>query len=486
MKRLTALIAATLLLVGTCASAANAYEPWKVPEQKPGTFQLAIDDLPGQMASVLQAVNVKTMSERICAELGAGTCKTAAGWIARGDIQLGVCEGTEVNCIESITVYKEGEEPTVATKTLQVPGPTTLAKPSANIPRGSTTSVWTAAGQPNSSGAETYAAWASLSFHLFGTKAGFEIFKAGVTPVEEVNDSRAQEVEVRETKSGSITRVGFSGMRQGCLYNYTGRCGVAKNFSPDTRVSMSLRMTSALTGWLTGRLANPDIEITAYSPGVNLITVDASPVEVPMLAAQFARADFPNALKSKKAYANAWNGYKDTPSNYSSGLGFFSDTADGLMVVEDSRKGVKDTATGVRSTWMFSSIFRPDNSANECLKDKTKVLGLVTTNAMAYEGGAPDFKSGFLQYQVAGMHYLPDRRVARGTYDLVIRSSVARCLYGFTDAPVSASFAISGGTNREVATTTVSETDGWLKLSANNFTFSKKTIKIKLTGTKKK
>jgi hypothetical protein len=67
-------------------------------------------------------------------------------------------------------------------------------------------------------------------------------------------------------------------------------------------------------------------------------------------------------------------------------------------------------------------------------------------------------------------------------YNLIIKSDVARCIYGFTSAPVSATISIvSADGTSQVATTLFGERDGWMYLSANNFTFSAPTLKVKLT-----
>jgi len=63
-----------------------------------------------------------------------------------------------------------------------------------------------------------------------------------------------------------------------------------------------------------------------------------------------------------------------------------------------------------------------------------------------------------------------------------MRSSVARCIYGFTAAPVSATVSIvaADGT-AQVATTVLGEKNGWLYLTASGFTFSSPTVRVKLT-----
>jgi hypothetical protein len=110
-------------------------------------------------------------------------------------------------------------------------------------------------------------------------------------------------------------------------------------------------------------------------------------------------------------------------------------------------------------------------------------MGIVNTNAMAYKGGTPEFVDGFLNYTVAGMHYMSDGKTpVLGTYDLLLRSDAARCLYGFSNAPISAVVSITGENGEQnVATTTLTEKDGWIRLSAYGFTFSEKTIKVKLS-----
>jgi hypothetical protein len=58
-------------------------------------------------------------------------------------------------------------------------------------------------------------------------------------------------------------------------------------------------------------------------------------------------------------------------------------------------------------------------------------------------------------------------------------------LYGFTSAPIYATVnVISGNTSTLVGTTTVSEKNGWLKLAAYGFTFSEKTLKVKISQPK--
>ena len=101
---------------------------------------------------------------------------------------------------------------------------------------------------------------------------------------------------------------------------------------------------------------------------------------------------------------------------------------------------------------------------------------------MFYQSMIPQFKNGFLEYEVAGVHRNANGEIFRGEYDLVLRSDAARCVYGFSRAPVSGIITVLDQDNQtSVATTTVGESGGWLRLSAKNFTFSQKTIRVQLT-----
>jgi hypothetical protein len=112
-------------------------------------------------------------------------------------------------------------------------------------------------------------------------------------------------------------------------------------------------------------------------------------------------------------------------------------------------------------------------------------VGIVSTNAMGFNGNSPSYKNGTLNYQVAGMHYMPDgNALVEGTYDLLIRSDAARCLYGFSNAPIQASISVTGENNQKIATTSMTEGDGWIKLSAYGFNFSSPTISVKLSQAK--
>jgi hypothetical protein len=146
---------------------------------------------------------------------------------------------------------------------------------------------------------------------------------------------------------------------------------------------------------------------------------------------------------------------------------------------------IKDTATANVSKWTLRSLSESEmQSAGQCLTNDQQLNGLVMTNATQYSSGPPTFNraEGSLNYQVAAPHYTSGGNVFLGTYDLIMRSEVARCIYGFSKAPLNASISVI---DEEGVTTTatkmVSERDGWLRIAAYGFGFSNPTIKVQLT-----
>jgi len=114
----------------------------------------------------------------------------------------------------------------------------------------------------------------------------------------------------------------------------------------------------------------------------------------------------------------------------------------------------------------------------------SSLIGLVTTNSLTYASGPPKYSDGFLNYKVAGLHENPDGSVFQGSYDLVMSSKIARCIYGFEGAgPLYATVSVINADGGEsiLATESVKEEGGWLRLKARGFTFSSPTLKIKLT-----
>jgi hypothetical protein len=144
---------------------------------------------------------------------------------------------------------------------------------------------------------------------------------------------------------------------------------------------------------------------------------------------------------------------------------------------------IKDKASATPTYWMVRTTTNAETNKQFCLK-QGEVNGIVTTNATAYTSGAPFFNEKYqsLDYKVASPHFDANGNVNVGHYNLQINSEVARCLYGFTSAPISATVSvISSNGENQVATTTLKESNGWIYLRAAGFTYSSPTVRVKLT-----
>ena len=385
------------------------------------------------------------------------------------------------NCIDFISIYRTGQTPVHGSLIGMVEGNSLEEQNKFGLPFGATTSLWSQPGISNASGSTNYSVLVRLTVRAISNspvRYAVQGFRAYVMPYFEEPGGEPHRCEVYSSEVYDI-QVGCGGISEGYAWSGNGKKGKIVSFSENTRVRIALRLSKSVSGWFAGRAKDPTIEVAKYSATQNLITLDAAPVDVPQLN---ARVDVENADKKLKTL------YKNCPEfQFYGWCGTISESswASSFQAIDAYRNFIDDAATGLENMWSFSSL--PNMELNSCLSDTSKVMGVVTTNSMAYEGTAPKFKGGFLNYNLAGMHFLQDKKTpALGTYDLVMRSDVARCLYGFSKAPLSASVSVVNekGT-KTTATTVVSEKNGWLKMAAYGFTFSKKTIKVKITKKKK-
>ena len=390
------------------------------------------------------------------------------------------CESsTQENCLEGAVFTKPDGTEVTASFLGAVNTAPQKAIPEQGLYAGGSTSLFDVPGLTNGGGTTTYAISvnARVTYDQGLKKFITTAVDAGVNPYT-VKTGPQYEVPVRRDgkDQNGKPRVESRGAPE-CVWSDAGRCGIREDFAPGTKVSLSFRMSKQITGWFRGRLAKPNISIAPFSAENNRIQVTAEPVVVARMAAAVnstnATAEDLELVKNHGGEGGS-NQLERTIKYPFSHWGDFD-------WVDRFRKAAKDTAAGTTSIWSFSTVEGLSNQS--CLKDSNRVIGVVTTNAMMYNGVVPDFVKGQLTYKVAGLHYAPDgKSLNEGTYDLVMRSDVARCLYGFSKAPISATIAVVGeGGENKVATTVVNEKDGWLHLAAYGFSFSSPTISVKLT-----
>jgi hypothetical protein len=230
-------------------------------------------------------------------------------------------------------------------------------------------------------------------------------------------------------------------------------------------------------------LRSPDIKVSKVANGVN-ISVEAEPVTVPVVGILEDYSKLPEAMqtKYKSPQAMVWGSDRERlrPNMLMVPSPASEEAFDALASWKDF---IKDKASASPTTWTVRTL-RTGSSVPECFKSTTELVGVVSTNSMVYLGSPPEFNktSQSLDYKVASPHLTSKGEVFKGTYDLQLKSDVAKCLYGFNNAPISATISIVNDSgSSEISTTLLSQKDGWLRLGAYGFTFSNPTIQVKLS-----
>ncbi len=471
MKRFGSFTLVSILAATSLASTANAasYEPGN--ENIPvGYASISIDEEAGAIGYSQLSIQPPAADENLirgewvmCESLDDERCDFSnpkndfLAWSV-----LPPCQGEQdENCIEPLVMSIDGSE-VVGIQIGSTAGRYTYPdKPDIRFVEAGKPTIFRVPGVMHGGGTDTYVMSARLAMRFNHRLGYFEAndLSTAVTPVTIVPRPQQQ--------NGQL----------GCIEISPAECGVIEDFATGVRVKTTIRVTNEVGGWFFGRMKDPSIGVIGHSGSNNRFTVDAEPVRVARLNVVVPQSRL--TLEDRKAMGNSGSsGALGTERVY---FGTAAHDESVFKLIEHYRSWVNDTAAGETSIWSFRTI--TNGSGNKCFADNSQVFGIVTTNATGYNGNSPSYDRGSLNYRVAGLHYAPGGEALNlGTYDLVMRSDTARCLYGFSKAPVSATVAVVGAGGQEtVATTTVSEKDGWLKLAAYGFTFSEKEIKVKIT-----
>lgn len=290
-----------------------------------------------------------------------------------------------------------------------------------------------------------------------------------------------------------ISRTSIEGKSEkDCFLLTQAYCLVRWAHPENSSFRVSIKTGSKLVGWFHGRIYEPTVASTTLDDGQVQVTVEGKSMRVPTLATWAKNSELPRELDEmiEKEFRDRGNQF--------AGVAFFggNEKSRDLQAVSDERNPsfdensfaryllwvqvAKDRAYANPSTWSFRTM-EGLGQFEKCV-GSTGVAGMVTTNSNAYLAGPPKFADGVLSYKVSSPHFDSKGAIQVGTYDLAIRSDVARCIYGFTKAPIQASISViyDDGQSKS-ATTIVSERDNWLRLSAKGFTYSSPTLRVSLT-----
>ena len=478
----------------------NLSEPYPIPEWSLSTLRGNIPVKPGKVGQG---------DHPLCASATDAHCANVHSIDANLIIPPCYSDADRI-CIEGLEIGAEGKPLEKTVLDHELPAKKTPADAKLGLPAGGAASIWNAPSVAHQGNALSYAVIVSASYNIDRKNpAGSQLFEttkfeAKVIPVNIKKGSycgyEMYELESDPFWFGEVntsSRMVGEGCKaplvKECILTEKGSCAVPAEFLPNARIALSLRMDSKVTGWLFGRMKDVDVAITALDTKNNKLRVEATSVNLISGNAWVAKKDLINYpdlyAYTKKTWFSGDTTFEDAITGTKSGSKMddlmSTGTFDKFKVWEPLIKPNPED----NWRWNFSSDNSNTNGTG-CFAQagKDKLIGLVTTNAPIYDSGAPTFNDGALSYKVAGLHFKADGSLFKGTYDLAIRSEVARCLYGFTDAPVRASISVIGadGNTQTVATESIREDKQreWLFLSANNFTFSSPTIKVKLVQDK--
>ena len=422
------------------------------------------------------------------------------------DAVLDVCKtDSDTNCIVGVTAIKAGRE---------IPGKFVVNFPeksdytfkgdaSLKIPDGGLPSIWTFDGLTHQGG-DKFLVFADY-FHPGGYGGGKPIlyphqFNSGIFAMSVDKNPSYPDIRVKAGKADSSGKSWYSnGPTMGCFVigahtGDTGECGLGWPLPTDVRYRLEIRTSIQLTSFMHGRLFDPTIKISTDSMGRQIFSVEGGPVSVPVLNAWVKNSDMPKGLYDYLYAMNDWGGnfiYDDKLGKGRDSVqllqAFDQYDANGFKEYLWWLEVAKDKAIGSKSVWIARTLSQQEiwsSGTSACLSNNNSLTGMVTTNANMYVSSPPVFnkEAQSLDYKVSSPHFDENGKLNVGNYNLVLSSEAARCLYNFSKAPISATVSIvSADGTAQVATTTVNEKNGWLYLSANGFTYSAPTVRVKLT-----
>ena len=449
----------------------------------------------------------KVTSVTTCKSYGTTGCESNKFFFY--DAVLGMCKDTSsFDCVTKVSAKDASGKSLAVNYVEEFPGRTPyeyVGDPSVNLPSGGSSFIVDIPEAPHSGGTKYM-----VNVELVGGKneTGNQFyvmqFQAAIFAIKKDPGSydpprpslNAADFQFYSQDSYKRITNSSSGETLSCVQATRDLCANAYPMPQNVTFSLAMKLHTRVSGWLHGRLNDSAADISTTSDGNQLIEVSGTPAIVPSLIAWQHKATLPESLK---------NYYAQNPEFLCQGTGFGGNVSgtglgvcNALYMLRELTNYTQqemdefllwlpilnDTAPYAATQWGFQSMQNTYNDSRNCFKDLTQLSGIVATNSTMYISGPPNFNAAdqSLDYKVASPHYLPDHSVFKGTYNLVIRSDVARCIYGFSSAPIKASVSIqSSDGGSQVASTTLTESNGWLSLSANGFTFSNPTIHVKLS-----
>jgi hypothetical protein len=493
IKKLVAVFTTSAVLFGSgFAQAADIPDEQVVPSSLSVTgdrssqygvfFEESVDTL--RMPTLLYGYNIKNNQQNaisFCKSLDDPACSEATGFRFYALFQPCLTEA-DVDCIESVYAITP-TSPTRIYGKYQRMMPAAVGNPykasiGLGLPQGGNAGIWVIPNVKNKGGTDQYAVLMSRvgDFAKSSEQMRQNDFRAAIFPVSLVSNPgyKSNVPSLNEYRPGiksvAINHPGTVSFEP-CAIVEDGACALRQGFPDEVSFGMSIRFSTPINGWLHGRISSPQIDYQKKSYGTR-IEMAGLATKVPIVGG-FASASL---VENTDALTGGRQGETVFPG---------SSGDQSMNAISIWNKLLGDKAIANPSQWIFYNLpeYQMQN-ANECIRNSSTLAGFVTTNSTTYAAGPPTFdkQSQSLDYKVASAHFLKDGSIFQGEYNLYIDSKVARCIYQFSTAPISATISIVNENGEaKVATTTVRESGGWMRVSATGFTFSSPTLRVKLS-----
>jgi hypothetical protein len=401
-------------------------------------------------------------------------------WANYGNLHLPTCLDEPKDCISEVFAIDQtgGKINGEFIGYVQSPWPDVAANNLTKNPRGTSSGIWKINGVMNSLNSDYYIAY----FRLNGGKA---LIDNGRVVTQFPAEQQTFNISIRPVADASLKTRSFTSWDEYCI--------ICEDMPLSYRFGVSAVVHQTEMNWYAGRLADPLVQYEKVNEKYNRITVSGQPVKIPTFQPKVKRSEAnPQLIELMQSCHRS-----PSLSNYCQGQHIQgSPRMQGgtkIDFLEAFRPSVGDKATSSRIVWTARSVYPRILSSGKrtSIKDRfvqcsslDRPAGISTTNAMIFDGYIPEFKGGFLNYSVSGLHYEEDGLTKfRGRYDMALDENIARCIFGYPKTAVSATVSVvNADGERSIATTTVGVKNGQLRLSANNFTFSDKTIRLQINA----
>ena len=418
--------------------------------------------------------------------------------------------------------------------------------PSKGIPNGAAAEIVDIPGAPHSGGTQYLidvhndGSWLTGADKSLSKSFNAQIFGIKLGPAPAGADKAFQTTAVYAGQKLGDNPAGGDVVDSACVvYSAADKaCALGYTMPLDVTFKINIKTSIYIMGWFHGRISNASTSFNLDQSGASriaTISFSGNPVVVPTYSAWSKSADLPAAITAfNTKYPKRVSGTIYGSKNISSTAKKQGDEFNGGISLEDAMSlqlrakeydqasidqlntwitSFGDKASSSPTRWIYQSMdisvfsksnlgtsgesvstqqpaqggsapAQPDKTTECYIKSGGDFSGVVSTNATQYISGPPTFDvtNQSLDYKVAAPHYLANGKEFQGSFNLEISNTLARCLYGFTDAPVAATVSVVGDNGEsKVSTTTMRDVGGFLRLSATGFTFSSPTIRVKLS-----